>query len=57
MPFFLRILLALVIIVGYILNRIKRKKRIQEMDEYDVYHSTDFDYGDVEEPDEDKPWD
>ena len=51
------ILLALVIVVGFIINRIKRKKRLDEFDEYDKYHSTDFDYGNVEEPDEDKPWD
>lgn len=51
------ILLAMVIVVGFIINRIKRKKRLDEFDEYDKYHSTDFDYGNVEEPDEDKPWD
>ena len=51
------ILMALVIIVGFILNRLRRKKRLEEFDEYDKYHSTDFDYGNVEEPDEDKPWD
>lgn len=51
------ILLALVIIIGFILNRITRKKRMQRFDEYEKYHSTDFDYGDPEEPDEDKPWD
>jgi hypothetical protein len=51
------VLLALVIVVGFIINRINRKKRLREFDEYDKYHSTDFDYGEVEEPDEDKPWD
>jgi hypothetical protein len=51
------ILLALVIVVGFIITRVKRKKRLEEFDEYDKYHSTDFDYGNVEEPDEDKPWD
>ena len=51
------ILLALLIVVGFILNRIKRKGRMEQFDEYDKLHSTDFDYGNVEEPDEDKPWD
>jgi len=51
------ILLALIIVVGFILSRINRKKRMDELEEYNKYHSTDFDYGDVEEPDEDKPWD
>ncbi len=51
------ILLALIVVVGFILTRVKRKKRMDQFDEYDKYHSTDFDYGEVEEPDEDKPWD
>jgi len=51
------IALALLIVVGFILYRIRRKKRFEEFDEYEKYHSTDFDYGEVEEPDEDKPWD
>lgn len=51
------IALAFLIVVGFILYRIRRKKRFEEFDEYEKYHSTDFDYGEVEEPDEDKPWD
>jgi len=51
------ILLALLIVVGFIMYLVRRKKRFEEFDEYDKYHSTDFDYGEVEEPDEDKPWD
>lgn len=51
------ILLALIIVVGFILSRINRKKRLAKLDEYEKYHSSDFDYGNVEEPDEDKPWD
>jgi hypothetical protein len=51
------ILLALLIVVGFVLYLFRRKKRFAEFDEYDKYHSTDFDYGEVEEPDEDKPWD
>lgn len=51
------ILLALLIVVGFVMYLLRRKKRFAEFDEYDKYHSTDFDYGDVEEPDEDNPWD
>jgi hypothetical protein len=51
------IFLALLIVVGFVLYLLRRKKRFAEFDEYDKYHSTDFDYGEVEEPDEDKPWD
>jgi hypothetical protein len=51
------ILLAALFVVGIILNRFRRKKKLKEFDEYEKYHSTDFDYGDVEEPDENKPWD
>ncbi|MCK5127436.1 MAG: hypothetical protein KAR42_14365 [candidate division Zixibacteria bacterium] len=51
------LLLAFVIIIGFIINRVKRKSRMRELDEYDSLHSTDFDYGEVEKPDEDKPWD
>jgi len=51
------VLLAMIIVVGFILNRLRRRKRLREFDEYDKYHSTDFDYGEVEKPDEDKPWD
>jgi len=50
------ILLALLIIVGFILNRIRRRKKMNEFDEYEKYHSTDFDYGEVEKPDDDEPW-
>ncbi len=51
------LLLAMIIIIGFILNRIKRKSRMKELEKYDELHSTDFDYGEVEKPDEDKPWD
>ncbi len=51
------ILLAMLIVVGFVMYLLRRKKRFAEFDEYDKYHSTDFDYGEVEEPDEDKPWD
>lgn len=52
------VLLALIVVLGFILSRVRRKKRMEEIDEYDQLHSTDFDYGKgVEEPDEDDPWD
>jgi hypothetical protein len=51
------VLLALILVVGFILARFRRKKKFKELEEYDKYHSTDFDYGEVEKPDEDKPWD
>ncbi|MDD4052677.1 MAG: peptidase MA family metallohydrolase [candidate division Zixibacteria bacterium] len=51
------ILLAVIAVVGFIIVRLRRHKRIEQLDEYDALHSTDFDYGEVEKPDEDKPWD
>ncbi len=51
------VVLAFIFVLGLILNRVRRKKRYAELDEYDKLHSSDFDYGEVEEPDEDKPWD
>ncbi len=52
--------LAIVVIVGFFLSYRKKKKKYKEWDEYDKYHSTDFDYGDSDNPeqvdDEDKPW-
>lgn len=51
------IMMALVVVVGFILSRLRRKKRLEEFDEYEKYHSTDFDYGEVEKPDEDDRWD
>lgn len=51
------LLLALVIIIGFILTRLRRKSRMKELDNYNRLHSNDFDYGEVEKPDEDKPWD
>jgi Peptidase MA superfamily len=49
--------LAVLFVVGFFLARWRRKKRMREMEQYDKLHSTDFDYGNIEEPDEDKPWD
>ena len=49
--------LALIIIIGFVINRLRRKSRMRELDEYDKLHSSDFDYGEIEKPDEDKPWD
>jgi len=49
--------LALIVIIGFALSRLRRKKRMDQFDEYEKLHSTDFDYGEVEEPDEENPWD
>ena len=51
------IMMALIVVIGFILSRLRRKKRLEEFDEYEKYHSTDFDYGEVEKPDEDDRWD
>ncbi|MCP4706829.1 MAG: hypothetical protein GY865_19700 [candidate division Zixibacteria bacterium] len=57
---YLWLFLAVVVIVGFFLKFAKKKKKYKEWDEYDKYHSTDFDYGDPDNPeqvdDEDKPW-
>ena len=57
---YLWLFLALVVVIGFILRYRKRRKFYKEWDEYDKYHSTDFDYGDPDNPeqvdDEDKPW-
>ncbi len=51
------IIMALIVVIGFVLTRRRRKKRFREFEEREKYHSTDFDYGEVEKPDEDKPWD
>ena len=51
------IILGLIVIIGFIIARLNRKRRIRQLEEYDMLHSTDYDYGEVEKPDEDKPWD
>jgi len=57
---YLWLFLAIVVIIGFFLRFGKKKKKYKEWDEYDKYHSTDFDYGDPDNPeqvdDEDKPW-
>ncbi len=57
---YLWLFLAIVVIIGFFLRYSKKKKKYKEWDEYDKYHSTDFDYGDPDNPeqvdDEDKPW-
>jgi len=58
--YFLWIFLALVIVVGFILKTRKKRKYYKKWEEEEKYHSTDFDYGNPENPeeydDEDKPW-
>jgi len=52
--------LALLVIIGFVRARLHRKKRYLKWDEDERLHSTDFDYGDPDNPekieDEDRPW-
>jgi len=52
--------LAVVVVVGAILNIRKRRKFYRQWEEDEKLHSTDFDYGDPDNPeaqdDEDEPW-
>ncbi|UCD16946.1 MAG: hypothetical protein JSV44_10900 [Candidatus Zixiibacteriota bacterium] len=58
--YFLWIFLAVVVFIGFMLQYRKRRKYYQKWEEEEKYRSTDFDYGDPENPehieDEDKPW-
>lgn len=52
------LILAAIIVIGFIISRVKRKSRMAKLEEYDRLHSSDFDYGDeAEKPHEDNPWD
>ncbi len=52
--------LALLVIIGFLLRFWRKKKHYRKWEEDEKYHSTDFDYGDPDNPeqieDEDKPW-
>ncbi|MBN4057118.1 hypothetical protein JYU19_02295 [bacterium AH-315-J21] len=52
--------LALIVVIGFIRTRLNRKKRYAQWEEEERYQSTDFDYGDPDNPekidDEDEPW-
>ena len=58
--YFLWIFLALVIVVGFIMKGRKKRRYYKKWEEEEKYQSTDFDYGDPDNPeeydDEDKPW-
>ena len=58
--YFLWIFLALVVFIGFLVKTIRRQKYYKKWDDEDKYQSTDFDYGDPDNPeqtdDEDKPW-
>ena len=58
--YFLWIFLALVVFIGFMLQRRKKQKYYKKWAEDEKYQSTDFDYGDPDNPekedDEDKPW-
>jgi len=51
--------LAIVVIIGFFLRYKKRREYYKKWEEEEKLHSTDFDYGDPEEPeklDDDEPW-
>ena len=54
------VVLAVILIVGGVLNLRKRRKLYQQLEDDEKLHSTDFDYGDPDNPeqvdDEDEPW-
>lgn len=57
---YLWLFLAVVVILGFLLRYRKKKQVYDRWDEEENYQSTDFDYGDPDNPeeieDEDKPW-
>ncbi len=56
---YLWIALAVVLIAGGVRSIRRRRQYYEELDEHDKLHSTDFDYGDPdnpEQPDDDEPW-
>ena len=57
---FLWIGLAVVVVVGFILQYQKRRKYYKEWEDQEKYQSSDFDYGDPDNPeqidDDDEPW-
>lgn len=56
---YLWLFLALIVVVGAVLSYRRRKKYYEQWDEQEKLHSTDFDYGNPdnpEEPDDDEPW-
>jgi hypothetical protein len=58
--YFLWIILAAVVFGGYIYSFFKKRKYYKRWEQEEKYHSTDFDYGDPDNPertdDEDEPW-
>jgi len=58
--YFLWIFLAAVVVIGFILRIRKRRKFYKKWEDEERLQSTDFDYGDPDNPeqidDEDKPW-
>ncbi len=53
------LILALIVIIGGILAIVRRRKYYEKWEEEEKYRSTDFDYGDPDNPevsDDDEPW-
>jgi len=57
---YLWLFLAIVVVIGFVLRYRRKKKAYEQWDEEEKLQSTDFDYGDPDNPeeieDEDKPW-
>jgi hypothetical protein len=58
--YFLWIFLAAVVVIGFFIRLFRRQKHYKKWDDDERLQSTDFDYGDPDNPeqvdDEDKPW-
>ncbi len=58
--YFVWIFLAVVIVIGFFIRLFRRQKHYKKWDEEERLQSTDFDYGDPDNPeqidDDDKPW-
>ena len=58
--YFIWIIFAAIVVVGFVLGYRRRRKYYKKWEEEEKYQSTDFDYGDPDNPeqadDEDKPW-
>lgn len=58
--YFLWIFLAAVVLVGFVLRYFRKRRYYRKWEEEEKYQSSDFDYGDPDNPeqieDEDKPW-
>ena len=58
--YFIWIIFAAIVVICFVLGYRRRRKYYRKWEEEEKYQSTDFDYGDPDNPeqadDEDKPW-